>query len=318
MTQYFDNSFDDEYHAALEDILTNGNVREDRTGVGTISKFGLHMRFDIREKFPVITTKKVAWKSAKGELLWMVEGSGDDNRLKELSPKRSDGKTIWTDNAHAPYWAAKAQYPGDLGRVYGVQWRKWRGYDVKMYEDFIIHPEQNSTTYFGSKVTVTEYDQLANIIHTLKTNPTDRRMVLSAFNVAELSQMALPPCHMFAQFYVSENRNTGKNELSCQMYMRSADMFLGVPFNIASYSMLTSMIAHVTDMVPGDFILTIGDAHIYTNHIEQVRTQLERTSFSAPSLWLNPDIQRIDDFGVDDIQVMNYVSHEAISAPMAV
>jgi thymidylate synthase len=234
------------------------------------------MSFDISEKFPALTTKKLAMGGVVGELLWIVEGSGDDNRLKELSPARKDGKTIWTDNANAPYWEAKAKFPGDLGRVYGVQWRHWKGYDVKSYEDFLLHPEDKSVTYFGAKVTVTEIDQLANIIHTLKTNPTDRRMVLSAFNVGELDQMALPPCHMFAQFYVR-----GGKYLDCQMYMRSADMFLGVPFNIASYSTLTYMLAQVVGLTPGHFKLVIGDAHIHNNTLipcifVQVKQLLDR------------------------------------------
>lgn len=307
------NDFDETYSRLLDQILRTGEDREDRTGTGTRSIFGVHMDFDISERFPALTTKKLAFGGVKGELLWMIEGSGDDNRLRELSPKRADGRTIWTDNAEAPYWLAKAKFPGDLGRVYGVQWRHWKGYELKQYKDFLRHPEDKSITYFDSKVTVTETDQLMNIINTIKTNPTDRRMVLSAFNVGELSQMALPPCHMFAQFYVRQGRY-----LDIQMYMRSADMFLGVPFNIASYALLTYMMAQVTGLQPGRFRLLIGDAHIYSNHFEQVREQLSRTSFAAPNLSLNPEIMDITKFTPEDISLVNYKSHDSIKAVMAV
>lgn len=316
MSTYADtpvNEFDRVYHNALDHIIHQGEDRGDRTGTGTRSVFGLSMDFDISKQFPAITTKKLAIGGVLGELLWMVEGSGDDNRLRELSPARADGRTIWTDNAESPYWKSKAKFPGDLGRVYGVQWRNWKGYDLKSYDDFLRHPEDGSTTYFGAKVTVSENDQLMKIINTIKTNPTDRRMVLSAFNVGELDQMALPPCHMFAQFYVSH-----RDTLHCQMYMRSADMFLGVPFNIASYSALTYMMAQVTGLKPGKFKLVIGDAHIYANHFAQVQEQLGRTSFEAPTLWLNPDIDDITKFTRGDIKLVDYQCHDSIKAVMAV
>lgn len=306
------NKFEQEYFRVAIDILQNGEDRADRTGTGTRSLFGVDMTFDISQTFPALTTKQLAFGGVIGELLWMIEGSGDDNRLRELSPKRADGRTIWTDNAESPYWKHKAKFAGDLGRVYGVQWRHWRGHDLKSYDDFLRH-DDGSTTYFGAKVNVREIDQLSNIIETIKTNPTDRRMVLSAFNVGELDQMALPPCHMFAQFYVRRGEY-----LDCQMYMRSADMFLGVPFNIASYSALTYMLAQVTGLKPGTFKLLIGDAHIYANHFDQINLQLTREAFPAPTLWLNPDITDISKFTPRDIKLVDYQRHAPISGVMAV
>ena len=308
------NNVDKVYHDTLRDILENGNERGDRTGTGTISKFGVQMRFDLKEGFPAITTKKLAFGGVTGELLWMIEGSSDDNRLKELSPARKDGRTIWTDNAEADYWLPKAKFKGDLGRVYGVQWRSWRKYHVES-ESFVTHFD-DSETHLSAKVKIDYVDQLAKIIETIKTNPNDRRMVLSAFNVADLDEMALPPCHMFAQFYVSKVK--GNPSLSCQMYMRSADMFLGVPFNIASYALLTHMIAQVTDLGVHELILTIGDAHIYKNHIDQVNLQLSRESYPLPNLILNQSIESIDEFTPGDIVLDNYQHHPTISATMAV
>jgi thymidylate synthase len=215
----------------------------------------------------------------------------------------------------APYWKPKAKFEGDLGPVYGVQWRRWKGYDIQSYDDFLAHHDSDkpSTTYFGAKVTTTEFDQIKHIIDTIKRNPTDRRMVLTAFNVAEIGNMALPPCHMFAQFYVTNNR-----ELSCQVYIRSNDLFLGLPFNIASYALLVHMIAHVTDCAPGELIITIGDAHIYKNHINQVKEQLKRTPLDMPNILLNPVITDIDAFTMSDIVLNDYKHHPPISATMAV
>lgn len=280
-----------QYHSLLEDILQNGEQKDDRTGVGTISVFGRQFRFNLQEGFPAITTKKLAWKACKGELLWFLEGSGDERRLAEITHGTRDGVvTIWTPNALAPYWKDNAKFEGDLGRVYGVQWRNWQS------------PENENLV-----------DQITNLIHGLRNNPHGRRHILSAWNVGELDQMALPPCHVMSQFYVSKS-----SKLSCHMYQRSVDVFLGLPFNIASYALLTHMLAHVCDLDVGELIISTGDTHIYNNHIEQVKEQLSRAEYPLPTLWLNPDIKYIDSFTMDDIQLENYQSHGTIKAEMAV
>jgi len=287
------------YLDALKNILENGDERPDRTGVGTKSIFGLQMRFDLNEGFPAVTTKKLAWKAVVSELLWFIEGSGDEGRLREIlhGERYTDKKTIWTDNAKAPYWVEKRlqRHPGDLGRVYGVQWRKWRKPLVRV-----------------NKVVLQNHDQLIELINGIKEDPYSRRHIITAWNPGEIDLMALPPCHMMAQFYV----NNGK--LSCQMYQRSADMFLGVPFNIASYALFTHMIAQVCNLEVGDLIITVGDAHIYTNHVEQVKEQLKRKPLPLPTLELNKEIEVITEFDMTDIELVNYQSHEAIKAPMAV
>ena len=245
------------YLSSLKNILENGDDRPDRTGVGTRSIFGLQMRFNLEDGFPAITTKKLAWRAVVSELLWFIEGSGDELRLREIlhGSRFSEKKTIWTDNAQAPYWVKKRlqRHPGDLGRVYGVQWRRWRKPLIRI-----------------NKVVLQNHDQLLELISGLKEDPYSRRHIISAWNPGELDFMALPPCHMMAQFYV----NNGK--LSCQMYQRSADMFLGVPFNIASYALFTHMIATVCNFEVGDLIITIGVAHIYANHFDLVKEQLAR------------------------------------------
>lgn len=303
-----------QYLNLLHDVLQNGEVRDDRTGVGTISCFGRQIRGSLKDGFPLLTTKKMGIKSIAGELLWFLKGSSDERELAEITHGSREGNaTIWTPNAMAPYWKPKAKFEGDLGRVYGVQWRSWKSYNVKSYEDFLHHPE-GGQTYFGAKVTVSEHDQVKNIINTIKTNPTDRRMVLTAFNVGEIDQMALPPCHMFAQFYVGKKNS----DLSCQVYIRSNDLFLGLPYNIASYALLTQMIAQVTGLTAGELIITIGDAHIYSNHVKQVKEQLTRSVFTPPKLLLNPNVSDIDSFTMNDIQILNYESHPAIKGEMAV
>jgi thymidylate synthase len=288
-----------EYLNALKHILANGDNRPDRTGVGTKSIFGLQMRFDLTQGFPAITTKKLAWKACKSELLWFIEGSGDENRLKEIlyGERYTDKKTIWSDNAQADYWVKKRlqRHPGDLGRVYGVQWRRWRKPLIRI-----------------NKVVLQNHDQLIELINGIKDDPYSRRHIISAWNPGELDLMALPPCHMMAQFYV----NNGK--LSCQMYQRSADMFLGVPFNIASYALFTHMIAQVCNLEVGDLIITIGDAHIYNNHVDQVNEQLKRKPLPLPTLQLNSEVGVITEFEMEDIELVGYESHEAIKAPMAV
>lgn len=287
------------YLDALKDILENGDSRPDRTGVGTISKFGVQMRFNLEEGFPAVTTKKLAWKACVSELLWFIEGSGDEFRLREIlhGDRKSEKKTIWTDNAQADYWVNKRlqRHAGDLGRVYGVQWRKWRKPLIRI-----------------NKVILQNHDQLLELIAGIKDDPYSRRHIISAWNPGELDMMALPPCHMMAQFYV----NNGK--LSCQMYQRSADMFLGIPFNIASYALFTHMIAQVCKLEVGELIITIGDAHIYENHVEQVKEQLARKPIELPKLKLNPDVDIITEFEMSDIELIDYVSHDAIKAPMAV
>lgn len=287
------------YLDALKYVLAHGVKKQDRTAVGTLSTFGIQQRYDLSKGFPAVTTKKLAWRACVGELLWFIEGSGDERRLAEITHGTREGvATIWTPNALAPYWKPHANYEGDLGRVYGVQWRKWR--------KFVPNNEVPGTFI------ETEIDQLQQLIDGIKRDPSGRRHILSSWNVSDLDAMALPPCHCFAQFYV----NDGK--LSCQMYQRSNDLFLGCPFNIASYSLLTHMIAQVCDLAVGEFIHVTGDAHIYLNHIEQVKEQLSRTPYTAPKLWLNPAVKNIEDFTMDGIKLEGYTSWPALKAPMAV
>jgi thymidylate synthase len=300
-----------QYLAALKQVLDTGTQRDDRTGVGTVSLFGMQQRYNLADEFPAVTTKKLAWRACVGELLWMIEGSGDERRLAEITHGTSDGTvTIWTPNALAPYWQPHAKYEGDLGRVYGVQWRHWRTPVAHQQE----HYRDDFGNYFnrGGKLHVKEVDQLVNLIDGIKRDPHGRRHIISAWNPGELDQMALPPCHTFAQFYVADGR------LSCQMYQRSCDMFLGVPFNIASYSLLTHMIAQVCQLQVGEFVHALGDAHIYLNHIDQVKEQLKREPLPAPQLWLNPDITDITKFTMADIRLDGYTSHPPIKADMAV
>jgi thymidylate synthase len=287
------------YLNALRDILDHGEDRPDRTGTGTRSIFGLQMRFDLTEGFPAITTKKLAWKACVSELIWFIEGSGDEYRLREIlhGDRYTDKKTIWTDNAQSDYWVKQRlqRHPGDLGRVYGVQWRRWRKPLIRV-----------------NKVVLQNHDQLIELINSIKDDPYSRRHIISAWNPGELDLMALPPCHMMAQFYVSNGK------LSCQMYQRSADMFLGMPFNIASYALFTHMIAQVCNLEVGELIISVGDAHIYDNHFDQVKEQLARKPFALPTLNLNPEISVITEFDMNDINLDGYESHEAIKAPMAV
>jgi thymidylate synthase len=301
-----------QYLDALRQVLEQGKQRDDRTGVGTLSLFGLQQRYDLSESFPAVTTKKLAWRACVGELLWMIEGSGDERRLAEITHGTDDGTvTIWTPNALAPYWKPRAKFEGDLGRVYGVQWRRWRTPVEHKAETF--KDDFGNTYNRQGLLHVKEVDQLKELIAGLKKDPYGRRHVLTAWNPGELDQMALPPCHMFAQFYVSQDR-----KLSCQMYQRSCDMFLGVPFNIASYSLLTHLIARTCDMAVGEFVHVLGDAHIYLNHVEQVKEQLDREPLPAPQLLLNPDVKSIFDFTMSDISLTGYNSHASIRAEMAV
>jgi thymidylate synthase len=297
-----------QYHELLQDILDNGELKDDRTGVGTYSVFGRNLRFDLRRGFPAITTKKLAWKACVGELLWFIEGSNDERRLAELTHGTRDGTvTIWTPNALAPYWKPKAQFEGDLGRVYGVQWRHWNKYTTE--KD--LGPAHKGGTRLA--VDQTEVDQLSKLLEGLTQDPNGRRHILSAWNVAELDQMALPPCHVMSQFYVNKNK-----ELSCHMYQRSVDVFLGLPFNISSYALLTHLIAHHCGLKVGELIISTGDTHIYKDHIEQVKEQLVREEFPLPTLMLNSLKNNIFEMTMQDIHLENYQSHGAIKANMAV
>lgn len=254
-------------------ILSEGIKREDRTGTGTISVFGHQMRFDLRDGFPLMTTKKLYTRSIIYELLWFLRGDTNINYLHE-------------HNVHI--WDEWADAEGNLGPVYGQQWRSFRGADGKTV------------------------DQISWVVDEIRRNPNSRRLIVSAWNPVEIDEMALPPCHCLFQFYVAEGR------LSCQLYQRSADTFLGVPFNIASYALLTHMIAHVTGLQPGEFIHTLGDAHLYLNHIEQVQLQLTREPLPLPTLELNPEVRSIFDFTFQDIKILNYQAHPNIKGAIAV
>ena len=285
-----------QYLDLLQHILDKGTVKEDRTGTGTTSVFGYQMRFDLNDGFPLVTTKKTFLKGIISELLWFIEGSTDERRLAEIhygdKAENIIGKnTVWTANADAQGKAlgyTNTDTVKELGPVYGAQWRSWKGANGK------------------------SYDQLAEVINQIKTNPDSRRIILNAWNVGEIDNMALPPCHTFFQFYVANGK------LSCQLYQRSADVFLGVPFNIASYALLTMMIAQVCDLEYGDFVHTFGDAHIYSNHMEQVNLQLSRTPHKLPTMKINPDIKDINDFKMSDFELVGYECDEAIKAVMAV
>lgn len=294
-----------QYHKLLEDILEYGEDVNDRTGVGTRSIFGYQMRFNLATGFPAITTKKLAWKSVVGEILWFLEGGTDERRLAELTfgKHRVDlvGKsTIWTANADKQgkdLGYVNNQFTKELGPVYGAQWRKFNGIKYGDYGE----------------------DQILGIINQLKHHPDSRRIILSAWNPNQLHEMALPPCHAFAQFRVYNGK------LSCQMYQRSADVFLGVPFNIASYSLLTHMLAKECNLEVGDYVHTIGDAHIYSNHFDQVKEQLSRTEYPLPTLEIDPDFDLADrlknGFRLNDVscfKLTNYQSHDTIKAHMAV
>jgi len=262
-----------QYLDLMQHVKTHGVRKSDRTGTGTLSVFGYQMRFDISEKFPAVTTKKLHFKSIIHELLWFLQGETNTRYLKD------HGVTIWDE------WADEN---GELGPVYGSQWRSWHTADGRTI------------------------DQIREVIEQIKKYPDSRRLIVSAWNVGEIDKMALAPCHAFFQFYVAEGK------LSCQMYQRSADIFLGVPFNIASYSLLTMMIAQVTGLKAGEFVHTLGDAHLYLNHLEQVETQLAREPLPWPVMKLNPDVKSILDFKYEDFELVGYQSHPAIPAPIAV
>ncbi|MBT2644458.1 thymidylate synthase [Bacillus sp. ISL-41] len=262
-----------QYLELCEHVLETGVEKEDRTGTGTISTFGYQMRFNLQEGFPLLTTKKLHLRSIIHELLWFLNG---DTNVKYL---QENGVRIWNE------WADET---GELGPVYGRQWRSWTGADGKTV------------------------DQISELIHTIKTNPDSRRMIVNAWNVAEIDNMALPPCHCMFQFYVADGK------LSCQLYQRSADVFLGVPFNIASYALLTLMVAHVCDLEPGEFVHTFGDTHIYMNHLEQVKLQLTRDPKPLPQMKINPEVKSIFDFKYEDFELVNYEAHPHIKGVVSV
>lgn len=288
-----------QYNQALKDILDNGIVKENRTGIDTRSLFGMQMRFDLRNGFPAVTTKKLAWKAVVSELLWFLEGSGDERRLAEIlhGTRNNDKQTIWTANANADYWKNNAKYEGDLGRVYGVQWRHWKTGRKKW-----LHSNESIDE---------EVDQIQTLIDGIKKDPNGRRHLVTAWNPGELAQMALPPCHLLSQFDVTGGR------LNCLMYQRSCDMFLGVPFNIASYSLLTHIIAKECDLGVGEFVWTGGDCHIYTNHYDAVEEQLTRTPMELPTLNIATD-KKLGEYIVSDFTLENYNPMPAIKAEMAV
>lgn len=345
-----------QYLDLMQKVMDHGVDRADRTGTGTRGLFGEQIRFNLQDGFPAVTTKRLAWKAMVSELLWFIEGSGDNNRLKEIlhGDRNSEKGTIWTENAEASYWKPKAKFDGDLGRIYGVQWRTWQLPARKGWLgvwDFLTGKKHYK-------------DQLAELIQGIKKDPYGRRHIITGWNPGELDQMALPPCHVMSQFYVTplsddevqkiyltargklktlEERmkfDTDRNglsrqgrrktvadlnelglptgKLSCQLYQRSADLFLGVPFNIASYALFTHMIAQVCNLEVGEFVHTFGDLHIYKNHFDQVKEQLKRTPDTLPTLKINTDVHNIESFVMDDFELVDYHPQAAIKAPMAV
>merc|ERR1719190_89968 len=285
---------EDQYLDLIRDILKNGNDKSDRTGTGTYSVFGRQMRFSLRDnQFPLLTTKRVFWRGLAEELLWFIKGSTNANELAEKKIR------IWDGNGSREFLDKKGlthREEGDLGPVYGFQWRHFGAEYKDMHAD-----------YSGQGV-----DQLSDIIDKIKNRPDDRRIIMCAWNPADLNKMALPPCHCLVQFYVADG------ELSCQLYQRSADLGLGVPFNIASYALLTVMIAHVCQLTPGDFVHTLGDAHVYLNHVEPLKTQLERAPKPFPKIMIKRKVDNIEDFCIDDFEVVGYESHPKIVMDMAV
>jgi thymidylate synthase len=269
-----------QYLDLLDHVLTHGQQKSDRTGTGTLSVFGHQMRFDLADGFPAMTTKKLHLRSIIGELLWFLRGDTNVRWLQER------GISIWDE------WADPVT--GDLGPIYGYQWRSWPTPD-------------------GRRV-----DQIAKVIEQIRTNPDSRRLIVSAWNVADVDDMALPPCHTMFQFYVSPPGEDGRRRLSCQLYQRSADIFLGVPFNIASYALLTQMVAQLTDLEPGEFVHTLGDAHLYLNHLDQARLQLSRVPHPLPTMRITAGKRSIDEFDVGDFELLDYVAEPGIRAPIAV
>ena len=287
------NTSEEIYLNTVRDIISNGSVKNDRTGVGTISKFGVQMRYNLQNQFPLFTTKRVPFRIIAEELLWFIRGSTDSELLNAKNVK------IWNANGSRDFLdqqGFKDRKVGDLGPVYGFQWRHFGAEYIN-----------SETDYSGKGI-----DQLQNCISMIKNNPDSRRIILCAWNPSDIPKMALPPCHTLCQFYVCDNK------LSCQLYQRSGDMGLGVPFNVASYSLLTYMIAHITGLQPGEFVHTIGDAHVYTNHVEPLKTQLDRTPFKYPMLEITRQVTNIDEFNISDFKLVDYHCHKSVKMKMAV
>ena len=281
---------ENQYLDILQDILANGTDRKGRNSM-TRALFVKQMRFDLDYGFPALTTKKLFWDAVVSELLWFIKGPTKHGRMDEFALRELSGKdrTIWTDNAESEYWKPNAKFAGDLGRIYGAQWRDW-------------------TNSKGEK-----FDQLKDVIERLKADPYDRRLIVASWNPGEIKDMALPPCHMLFHFFMSD-----KNDLSLHMMQRSGDMFLGVPFNIASYALLLAMVSQCVSAKPKECILTLSDAHIYEDHMDAVKEQTQREPLPFPKLWLNPDIKDIDKFGMEDIKLVDYAHHPTIKAKMIV
>ena len=309
-----------QYHNLMQEVLDHGTVKSDRTGTGTISLFGAQMRFNLADSFPLITTKKMFTKGIIAELLWFLEGSTDERRLAEIQYGKPASEligksTIWTANADAQGKAlgyTNTDLVKELGLIYGKQWRRSTAYREVEVERWSEHG--SDSFYYDETFGDLEIDQIAEVIESIKTNPYSRRHIVSAWNVAEIDEMALPPCHTMFQFYVADGK------LSCQLYQRSADLFLGVPYNIASYALLTMMVAQVCDLELGDFVHTFGDVHIYSNHVDQCNEQLSRDTnrYSLPTMELDASIKSIDDFTMDSFTLHGYESYPTIKAEMAV
>ena len=279
-----------QYIDLLQHILDNGEDRDDRTGVGTKSVFGYQMRFNLQDGFPAVTTKKLAWKAVVSELLWFISGSTNERDLCEIlhGTRDTEKSTIWTANANSDYWKSKAKFEGDCGRIYGYQMRRWTNYKCE------------------------EIDQLQRLIDGIKNDPFSRRHLMVTYNPGEIDDQSLPACHSLSQFYVSKD-----GKLSCQLYQRSGDTPLGIPFNIASYALLTHMIAKECGLDAGEYVHTIGDAHIYLNQIDGVTEQLKRETLPLPDIWLNPQVSSIFDYTMDDIKLICYTHHNPIKFEFA-
>ncbi|EMX1382109.1 thymidylate synthase [Salmonella enterica] len=306
-------------HDLYKKVLETGSYSEDRTGTGTIKLIGQQMRFNLQDGFPATTTKRLAWKAMSSELLWFLEGSQDERRLCEIlhGTRDPEKRTIWTDNFENQ-GRALGYIDGNLGPVYGKQWREWEDVIILpgIYNEVTRHTDMGYSlverTISGMYVMKRVIDQIEVLIDGLKNDPYGRRHILSAWNVGELDKMALPPCHSFSQFFVVDGK------LSCTLYQRSSDLFLGVPFNIASYSLITHMLAQVCDLEVGEFVWMGGDCHIYQNHVEQVKEQLSRTPKELPTLWMDKSITDIDSFTMSSFKLENYNPDAIIKAPMAV
>ena len=307
-----------QYHDLIQHVLDNGVSKSDRTGTGTLSVFGHQMRFDLAEGFPLVTTKKMFTKGIIAELLWFLEGSTDERRLAEIQHGKPASEligksTIWTANADAQGRAlgyTNTDTVKELGPVYGKQWRKSTRFETGLEDNFDNEGDWVSESWRWQPTGT--IDQISNVIQSIKSNPDSRRHIVSAWNVAEIDDMALPPCHTMFQFYAANGK------LSCQLYQRSCDLYLGAPYNIASYALLTMMIAQICDLQPGEFIHTMGDTHIYSNHVEQCNELLTREPFPLPKMAIDPSVKDIDSFTMDSFTLVDYQCHGKLPAPMAV